>query len=113
MIRFLTEDDVAATLDMATTIDLLESAARALDASLACARSQLRRLPDPARNTMMLSAVVAYYATAPGAESEAAAEDIYTADLSSDHGVIGLSIVGRVAAIGDISADGIAGLKAE
>jgi alanine dehydrogenase len=35
MIRFLTEDDVAATLDMATTIDLLESAARALDAGTA------------------------------------------------------------------------------
>jgi tetraprenyl-beta-curcumene synthase len=53
-----------------------EDLTRALDASLACARSQLRRLPDPARNTMMLSAVVAYYATAPGAESEAAAEHV-------------------------------------
>ena len=35
MIRFITEEEVAATLDVATTIDLLESAARALDAGTA------------------------------------------------------------------------------
>jgi ornithine cyclodeaminase/alanine dehydrogenase-like protein (mu-crystallin family) len=35
MIRFLTEEDVAATLDVATTIDLLDSAARALEAGTA------------------------------------------------------------------------------
>jgi len=35
MIRFLTEDDVSATLDVKTTIDLLDAAARALDAGTA------------------------------------------------------------------------------
>jgi alanine dehydrogenase len=35
MIRFITEDEVAATLDVATTIDLLDAAARALEAGTA------------------------------------------------------------------------------
>jgi tetraprenyl-beta-curcumene synthase len=44
----------------------------ALDASLARADAQVRRLPDPARHVMMLAAVVAYYASASGAEGQSA-----------------------------------------
>lgn len=48
----------------------------ALDASLTRADAQVRRLSDPARHLMMLGAVVAYYASAPGAEGQAAGEHV-------------------------------------
>jgi tetraprenyl-beta-curcumene synthase len=50
-----------------------EQLAQALDSSLARAKEQARRLPQPARNLMMLAAVVAYYASAPGAQGQSAA----------------------------------------
>jgi tetraprenyl-beta-curcumene synthase len=48
----------------------------ALDSSLARAEAAVRGLPDPARHLMMLCAVVAYYASAPGAEGQGAAEHV-------------------------------------
>lgn len=53
-----------------------EQLARALDSSLARADGHSRRLPEPARHQMMLAAVVAYYASAPGAEAQGAAEHV-------------------------------------
>jgi tetraprenyl-beta-curcumene synthase len=53
-----------------------EQLGEALDASLARAGTQVRRLPDPARHLMMLAAVVAYYASAPAARAPGAAENV-------------------------------------
>jgi hypothetical protein len=50
-----------------------EQLAEALDSSLARADAQVRRLARPARNLMMLAAVVGYYASAPGADGPHAA----------------------------------------
>jgi tetraprenyl-beta-curcumene synthase len=50
--------------------------AEALDSSLARAVATARRLPKPARTLMMLAAVVAYYASAPGARGRDAADNV-------------------------------------
>jgi tetraprenyl-beta-curcumene synthase len=53
-----------------------EQLSKALDASLARADAQVRRLPDPERHLMMLAGVVAYYASAPGAKRQGVAEQV-------------------------------------
>jgi tetraprenyl-beta-curcumene synthase len=53
-----------------------EQLSRALDDSLARADAHARRPPEPARKLMMLAAVVAYYASAPGAKEGIAAEHV-------------------------------------
>jgi len=60
-------------------VDLYDDSDRlaaALEHSLARAQAQVRGLPDGARHLMMLAAVVAYYATAPGAAVQGAAEHV-------------------------------------
>jgi alanine dehydrogenase len=53
MVRFITEEDVNATLDVATTIDLLESAARALAAGTASNTSRQRPFTTGVRMNLM------------------------------------------------------------
>jgi tetraprenyl-beta-curcumene synthase len=50
--------------------------AKVLDASLSRAEAEVRELPEPAPNLMMLAAVVAYYASAPDASAPGAAEHV-------------------------------------
>ncbi|MGA2395681.1 MAG: ornithine cyclodeaminase family protein, partial [Candidatus Lustribacter sp.] len=53
MIRFITEEDVDATLDVATTIDLLDSAARALAAGTASNTPRQRPFTTGVRMNLM------------------------------------------------------------
>lgn len=46
-------------------------------------------------------------------ESKAAAEDVDAPDFAAEHGIVGLAIVGGIAAIGNARVYGIAGLQAE
>jgi alanine dehydrogenase len=53
MIRFITEEDVAATFDVATSIDLLDSAARALAAGTAAVTPRQRPFTTGVRMNLM------------------------------------------------------------
>ena len=53
MVRIITEDDVDATLDVATTIDLLDSAARALAAGTASNTPRQRPFTTGVRMNLM------------------------------------------------------------
>jgi tetraprenyl-beta-curcumene synthase len=70
------QDARDAKLGYVDLYDDSEGLSEALDASLSRADAQVRQLPDSARQLMMLTAVVAYYATAPGARAQGAAEHV-------------------------------------
>ena len=53
MVRFITEEDVAATLDVATSIDLLDAAARALAAGTASVTPRQRPFTTGVRMNLM------------------------------------------------------------
>jgi tetraprenyl-beta-curcumene synthase len=74
-----------------------ERLAAALDSSLARADARARRLPQPARKLMMLAAVVAYYASAPGARGVGAAEPGARGGNAAEHGARRVDAVEHVA----------------